>query len=150
VMFTPHQERAARELMRVVKSGGKIGMANWTPESLIGQLFKTLGQYLPPAAGVKSPALWGNPAHLEMLFSGAASITTTGRHFAFRYKSPEHMLEIFRTFYGPVHKAFGALDAEKQKALEADILALMNRFNIAKDGTLVAMSEYLEVVVVKK
>ncbi|WP_395022799.1 class I SAM-dependent methyltransferase [Dongia sp.] len=150
VMFTPHQERAARELLRVAKSGGKIGMANWTPESFIGQLFKTFGQHVPPAAGVKSPALWGNRAHLEMLFAGAAGISATGRHFAFRYKSPMHMLEIFRTFYGPVHKAFAALDAGKQKALEADILALMDRFNTAKDGTLVIQSEYLEVVVTKK
>jgi len=150
VMFTPNQEQAARELMRVAKSGGKVGLANWTPEGFIGQLFKTLGQYLPPAPGMKSPALWGNRAHLEMLFTGAASIATTGRHFAFRYKSPQHMLEIFRTYYGPVHKAFGALDAEKQAALEADILALMARFNTAKDGTLVAMSEYLEAVVTKK
>jgi ubiquinone/menaquinone biosynthesis C-methylase UbiE len=150
VMFTPHQERAARELMRVTKSGGKIGLANWTPESYIGQLFKTLGQYLPPAAGVKSPALWGNRAHLETLFAGAASVSATGRHFAFRYKSPQHKLQIFRDFYGPTHKAFAALDAEKQMALETDILALMARMNSAKDGTLVIQSEYLEVVVTKK
>jgi ubiquinone/menaquinone biosynthesis C-methylase UbiE len=150
VMFTPHQERAARELMRVCKSGGKVGLANWTPEGYIGQLFKTLGQYLPPAAGVKSPALWGNNAHLEMLFAGSSSVSATGRHFAFRYKSPAHMLEIFRTFYGPVLKAFAALDAEKQTALETDILALMARMNTAKDGTLVIQSEYLEVVVTKK
>src|ERR1700754_2047365 len=127
VMFTPNQEQAARELLRVCKSGGKIGMANWTPEGYIGQLFKTLGKYLPPAAGVKSPSLWGNQAHLDMLFAGAASITTISRHFTFRYKSPEHKLEIFRTFYGPVLKAFAALDAEKGMALEADILALMRR-----------------------
>jgi ubiquinone/menaquinone biosynthesis C-methylase UbiE len=149
VMFTPNQEQAARELMRVTKSGGKIGMANWTPEGYIGQLFKTLGKYLPPAAGVKSPSLWGNRAHLDMLFAGAASITTTSRHFTFRYKSPEHKLEIFRTYYGPTLKAFAALDAEKGKALEADILALMARMNSAKDGTLVLPSEYLEVVVTK-
>ncbi len=150
VMFTPNQEQAARELMRVCRSGGKIGMANWTPEGYIGQLFKTLGKYLPPAAGVKSPSLWGNRPHLDMLFAGAASITTTSRHFTFRYKSPEHKLEIFRTYYGPTLKAFAALDAEKGKTLEADILALMARMNIAKDGTLVLPSEYLEVVVTKK
>jgi len=150
VMFTPHQERAARELLRVCKPGGKVGLANWTPEGFIGQLFKTLGQYLPPAAGVKSPALWGNRAHLDMLFAAAGTVSATGRHFAFRYKSPAHMLEIFRTYYGPVLKAFAALDAEKQTALEADILALMARMNTAKDGTLVIQSEYLEVVVTKK
>jgi ubiquinone/menaquinone biosynthesis C-methylase UbiE len=150
VMFTPNQEQAARELLRVVKRGGKIGLANWTPESFIGQLFKTFGQHVPPAPGLKSPALWGNRSHLEMLFAGAGAIATTARHFAFRYKSPRHMLEIFRNFYGPVHKAFASLDAGKQAALEADILALMDRFNSAKDGTLVIQSEYLEVVVTKK
>ncbi len=150
VMFTPNQEQAARELMRVCKPGGKIGLANWTPEGFIGQLFKTLGKYLPPAAGVKSPALWGTKAHLETLFGAGGTVAATSRHFAFRYKSPKHMLEIFRTYYGPVLKAFGALDAEKQSALEADILALMARMNSAKDGTLVAMSEYLEVVVTKQ
>jgi ubiquinone/menaquinone biosynthesis C-methylase UbiE len=150
VMFTPNQEQAARELMRVVKRGGKIGMANWTPEGYIGQLFKALGKYLPPAAGVKSPSLWGSRAHLDALFAGAASVTTTSRHFTFRYKSPAHKLEIFRSYYGPTLKAFEALDAEKGKALEADILALMARLNIAKDGTLVLPSEYLEVVVTKQ
>jgi ubiquinone/menaquinone biosynthesis C-methylase UbiE len=150
VMFTPNQEQAARELLRVAKPGGKIGLANWTPEGFIGQLFKTLGKYLPPAAGVKSPALWGTKAHLETLFGAGGIVATTSRHFAFRYKSPQHMLEIFRTYYGPVLKAFGALDAEKQSALEADILALMARMNAAKDGTLVVQSEYLEVVVTKK
>jgi ubiquinone/menaquinone biosynthesis C-methylase UbiE len=150
VMFTPHQERAARELTRVTKPGGKIGMANWTPESFIGQLFKTFGKYVPPAPGVKSPALWGNKAQLDTMFAAAGAISATGRHFAFRYKSPAHMLEIFRTYYGPVHKAFGALDAKVQMDLETDILALMDRFNSAKDGTLVIQSEYLEVVVTKK
>src|SRR6201991_1512079 len=105
VMFTPNQEQAARELLRVCKPGGKIGLANWTPEGYIGQLFKTLGKYVPPAAGVKSPALWGTKTHLEHLFGAGGSVAMTGQHFAFRYKSPEHMLEIFRTYYGPVLKA---------------------------------------------
>ena len=150
VMFTPHQERAAHELMRVCRPGGKIGLANWTPEGFIGQLFKTLGKYVPPAPGVKSPALWGTKAHLETLFGAGASVAANSRHFAFRYKSPEHMLEIFRTYYGPVLKAFAAITAEHRMALEADILALMARMNTAKDGTLVVQSEYLEVVVTKK
>ena len=149
VMFTPHQERAARELLRVTRPSGKIGLANWTPDGFIGQLFKTLGQYIPPAAGVKSPALWGTKAHLDAMFGAGGSVFAKPRHFAFRYKSPQHMLDIFRDFYGPVLKAFAALDAEKQKALEADILALMARCNSVKDGTLVVMSEYLEVVVTK-
>jgi ubiquinone/menaquinone biosynthesis C-methylase UbiE len=150
VMFTPNQEQAARELMRVCKPGGKIGMANWTPEGFVGQLFKTLGKYMPPAPGVKSPALWGTKAQLEAMFAAGGMVATAGRHFAFRYESAQHMLDIFRTYYGPVHKAFGALDAAAQKSLETDILALMGSFNNAKDGTLVIQSEYLEVVVTKK
>ncbi|NWG22903.1 MAG: class I SAM-dependent methyltransferase [Pseudorhodoplanes sp.] len=150
VMFTPNQEQAARELLRVCKPGGQIGMANWTPESFIGRLFKIIGKYLPPAPGVKSPALWGSRAHLDGLFGAAGTIDAQSRHFTFRYRSPDHWLEVFRTFYGPVHKAFGALDAKGQADLEADIRALIAEFNVAKDGTVVIPSEYLEVVVAKR
>jgi ubiquinone/menaquinone biosynthesis C-methylase UbiE len=150
VMFTPNQERAAAELVRVCRPGGKIGLANWTPESFIGQLFKTLGKYLPPPAGVKSPALWGAQVRLAELFAGKVeSIDAQRRDYVFRYRSPAHWLEVFRTWYGPVHKAFGALDAAKQTALAEDIEGLMNRLNRAKDGTLVLPSEYLEVVAVR-
>ncbi len=149
VMFTPHQERAARELLRVTRPGGKIGLANWTPEGFIGQLFKTLGKYLPPAPGVKSPALWGTKAHLLTMFGAGGTVFVKPRQFTFRYKSPGHMLEVFRGYYGPVLKAFAALDPESRLALEEDILALMARFNTASDGTLVAPSDYLEVVVAK-
>ncbi|HVZ00198.1 MAG TPA: methyltransferase domain-containing protein [Dongiaceae bacterium] len=150
VMFAPNHGRSASEMLRVLKRGGKIGMANWTPESFVGQIFKTVGQYLPPAAGLKSPALWGTEAHLEALFGEKNGIATQRRHFAFRYKSPKHWLEVFKGFYGPVLKAFAALDPSIQSALETDLLALAGRFNTAADGTLVAPSEYLEVVVTKK
>ena len=149
VMFTPNQEQAAKELLRVCKRGGKIGLANWTPESFIGRLFKTIGKYLPPAPGVKSPALWGNRAHLDGLFGPSGMIDAQSRHFNFRYKSPDHWVDVFRTYYGPTHKAFGALDAKGQAGLEADIRALIGEFNVAKDGTVVIPSEYLEVVVTK-
>jgi SAM-dependent methyltransferase len=150
VMFTPNQERAAAELLRVCRPGGKIGLANWTPESFIGQLFKTLGKHLPPPAGVKSPALWGTPARLAELFSGAVeSIDVRPRNYVFRYLSPAHWLEVFRTWYGPLHKAFGALDARGQQALAEQLEALMARLNRARDGTLVLPSEYLEVVAVR-
>src|SRR6266567_6850093 len=109
VMFTPDQDKAASELARVCKSGGKIGLANWTPEGFIGQLFKTLGKHMPPPAGVKSPALWGTQARLAEMFAGA-EIDAQPRMFVFRYKSPQHFLDVFRTYYGPMHKAFGALD----------------------------------------
>jgi len=150
VMFTPNQELAASELMRVCRKGGKIGMANWTPESFIGQLFKTIGKFVPPAPGVKSPLLWGTRAHLEMLFGPKAIVAAESKNFVFRYKSPKHWIETFRTYYGPVVKAFENIDAEARKALEADLYALLDKFNVAKDGTLVIPSEYLEVVIIKK
>jgi ubiquinone/menaquinone biosynthesis C-methylase UbiE len=149
VMFTPDQERAACELMRVCRPGGKIALANWTPESFIGKLFKTLGRYVSPAPGVKSPALWGNKDHLQALFGANATIAAQSRHFVFRYKSPQHWLEMFRDYYGPVLKAFAALDEAARDALETDILALLDAVNMAEDGTLVAASEYLEVVITR-
>jgi ubiquinone/menaquinone biosynthesis C-methylase UbiE len=150
VMFTPDQHRAANELLRVCRPGGKIGLANWTPEGFIGQMFKTIGKYVPPAPGVKSPALWGTKAHLDALFGGRAAVEAQSKHFAFRYRSPAHMLSVFRTYYGPVLKAFAAIDTNSQQALEADILALIEKFNSAEDGTAVIRSEYLEIVVAKK
>ncbi len=150
VMFTPNQEQAAHELLRVCRPGGKIGLANWTPESFIGQVFKTIGKYVPPAPGVKSPALWGTKAHLEALFGPTATVDAQSRHFVMRYRSPSHWMEIFRGYYGPVLKAFAAIDAEAREGLEKDLRALLDKVNVAKDGTLVAPSEYLEVVITKK
>jgi SAM-dependent methyltransferase len=151
VMFTPNQDKAAAEMLRVCRSGGKIGLANWTPESFIGALFKVIGGYMPPPAGVKSPALWGTRARLDEMFgAGAKEIAVTQKSFAFRYRSPEHWLDIFRTYYGPLHKTFGALDGEKQAALERDVLDLIARFNVASDGTMVAPADYLEVVITRK
>jgi ubiquinone/menaquinone biosynthesis C-methylase UbiE len=151
VMFTPDQDRAASELARVCRPGGRIGLANWTPESFIGQLFKTIGKYLPPAPGVKSPALWGTKARLEELFGKTAKeIRTTSRQFNFRYRSPEHWIEVFRTYYGPMNKTYAALDAGRQAAFTQDVLALMARDNRSGDATLVLPSEYLEVVIDRK
>jgi ubiquinone/menaquinone biosynthesis C-methylase UbiE len=147
VMFTPNQQQAANELKRVCRPGGKIGMANWTPESFIGQLFKTIGKYVPPAPGVKSPALWGSKAHLDALFGSSATVAAQARNFVFRFKSPKHWVEVFRNYYGPVVKAFAAIDPKAQEALDADLLALLDKFDVARDGTLVVPSEYLEVIV---
>jgi SAM-dependent methyltransferase len=135
VMFTPDQEKAAGELARVCRAGGKIGLANWTPGSFVGQLFKTIGKYVPPAAGTKSAALWGTKERLEELF---------------RYRSPMHWLEVFRTYYGPVNKIFAALDPEKQAAFTADVLGLLAKGNCSHDSTLVLPAEYLEVVIDKR
>ena len=151
VMFTPDQDRAAAELMRVCKPKGRIGLANWTPEGFIGQVFKTLGKYLPPPAGVKSPALWGTRPRLnEMFDTGATAIRTESRLFNFRYRSPEHFIDIFKTYYGPVLKAFAALEPAKQQQLHDDLHALIVRMNRASNGSLVVPSEYLEVVITKR
>ena len=150
-MFTPDHTRPAREMLRVARSGGRIALANWTPEGFIGQLFKVVGAYLPPPAGLKSPALWGTEPHIVELFGAqAATIETVRKNFNFRYRSAGHWLQVFRDYYGPVHKAFAALDAAKQKALEKDILALLDRLNVDGKSSLVVPGEYLEVVVTKR
>ncbi len=150
VMFTPNQPKAAAELLRVCRSGGKIALANWTPEGFIGQVFKAIGAHIRPAPGVVSPALWGTRARIEELFGDhARSIELVPRQFPFRYLSADHFLEIFRTYYGPVHKAFLALDDDGKKALESDLRAVLDRFNVATDGTLVAPADYVEVIISK-
>jgi SAM-dependent methyltransferase len=151
VMFTPDQDKAATELLRVCKPGGKIGLANWTPEGFIGQLFKTIGKHMPPPAGVKSPALWGTGARITELFGAqASSIQLERRNFVFRYRSAQHWLDVFKTYYGPLLKTFGALDPQAQAALTDDLLALIKRFDRSNDKTMVVPSEYLEVVVTRR
>ena len=151
VMFAPNQTAAAGELARVCKSGGQIGLANWTPESFVGQLFKIIGKYVPPAPGLLPPSAWGTKARLNELFAGTArQIRATPREFVFRYRSPAHWLEVFRLYYGPVNKAFGALSAGKQAALNDDLLSLMEQRNRSGDHTLVLPSEYLEVLIERK
>jgi ubiquinone/menaquinone biosynthesis C-methylase UbiE len=151
VMFTPDQDRAAAELLRVCSSGGKIGLANWTPEGFIGQLFKTLGKYQPPPAGAKSPALWGTEARIKEMFGPSASaIKAERRNFTFRYRSPQHFLDVFRNYYGPMLKAFAALDETNRRRLGDDLLALIASMNRSGDGTMVVPGEYLEVVITKR
>lgn len=151
VMFTPDQEAAASEMLRVCRKGGRIGLANWTPQGFIGQMFKTVGRHLPPPAGAKSPALWGTRERLDELFgAGAASIKASPRNHVFRYRSPAHFIEVFATYYGPMVKALAALGEERGDALLADIGELIARLNRADDGTMVVPGEYLEVVIVKR
>ncbi|MGH8142083.1 MAG: methyltransferase domain-containing protein [Steroidobacteraceae bacterium] len=150
VMFTPDQEQAARELMRVCRTGGRIGLANWTPDGFVGRLFRIIGKYVPPAPGVKSPLLWGTKSHLDALFGSDAMVGATSANFVFRYKSPEHWVDFFRAHYGPVLKAFEAIDPEARVGLEADIHRLLGELNVAGDGSLVLPGEYLQVVITKK
>lgn len=149
-MFTPEHRRPANEMLRVIRKGGRIGLANWTPAGFIGQLFKVIGKYLPSPAGLESPALWGTEPHIVRLFgTQAADLQCTRRIFNFRYASAAHWLQVFRDYYGPTHKAFAALDADGQRKLQADIIELLERMNVGGRHSLVVPAEYLEVVVIK-
>jgi ubiquinone/menaquinone biosynthesis C-methylase UbiE len=150
VMFTPDQRRSAAELLRVCRPGGRIGLANWTPDGFIGQMFKVLGRRVPPAPGTSPPSLWGVESHVRSLFgAGAGEIAVTPRTFNFRYRSATHFVEVFRRWYGPVHKAFAALPAEEAQGLETDLTALLDRLNTRGTKSLVVPGDYLEIVVTR-
>ena len=150
VMFTPDQQKSASEMARVVRPGGRIGMANWTPEGLIGRLFRVIGGHLPPPAGLKSPALWGTEGRIRELFGkAAAQVRCEKRDFNFRYASVAHFMQVFRDYYGPTHKAFAALPGAAGQALEKDIAALLRELNVAGPDSLVVPAEYLEIVVTR-
>ncbi|HEY8368165.1 MAG TPA: SAM-dependent methyltransferase, partial [Thermodesulfobacteriota bacterium] len=143
--------RAAAELLRVCRRGGKIGLANWTPQGFVGQLFATIAAYVPPPAGARSPLLWGTPGRIAELFEAhAASVASAHRTFVFRYRSPAHWLEVFRSCYGPLVKTFAGLDPDTRSALECDLLALVARFDRSGDGSMVVPAEYLEVVITRR
>jgi SAM-dependent methyltransferase len=146
VMFAPHQEQAAAELARVCRRGGRIGLASWTPDGFIGQLFKLVGKHVPPPAGVRPPAQWGSVTRLKELF-GRHRVSATRRNFQFRYRSTDHWLEVFRTYYGPTNRAFAALDVRGQEALRADLVELLTRLNRGGPETLIVPGEYLEAVI---
>jgi ubiquinone/menaquinone biosynthesis C-methylase UbiE len=151
VMFTPDQAQAAQELSRVCRSGGRIGLANWTPQGFVGQMFKTLGRHVPPPAGALPPSRWGDEEQLRVLFDRAlGQMQVTRQHFNFRYRSAAHFIDVFRTWYGPVHKAFAALAPEAANALESDLTALLNENNVGGGASLVVPSEYLEVVITRR
>ncbi|MCC7120464.1 MAG: methyltransferase domain-containing protein [Gammaproteobacteria bacterium] len=149
VMFAPDQARAAAELLRVCRAGGLIGLSNWTPDGFIGQVFALLGRHLPPAPGLQPPSRWGTRAALEVWFGPSArSIAVHARRFMFRYPSPRHFIAWFRDYYGPIHQACIAL-GERAPVFEAELLALLDAHNLARDGTLVLPSEYVDVVITK-
>ena len=150
VMFAPDHARSAAEMLRVLRPGGRIGVASWTPDGFIGQMFRVVGSYVPPPAGVASPLLWGTDAHLHELFGAGATLRCNRREFNFRYRSAEHLVQVFRDFYGPVLKAFAALDGERQAALQRDLVELARNNDRSGGRALVAPATYLEAVIVKR
>jgi ubiquinone/menaquinone biosynthesis C-methylase UbiE len=151
VMFTPDQEKAAKELLRICRPGGKIGLANWTPDGFIGNMFRTLGKHVPPPPGIKPPPLWGTEERLrELLGEGVASLGVIQRSYTWRYPSAKHFVEYFGSYYGPMLKAFESLDPDGQEALAKDLEELLEHWNISGDATLIVPSDYLEVVAVRR
>lgn len=150
-MFAPDQERAARETLRVCRPGGKIGMANWTPDGFSGEMFRLTARYVPPPEGLNPATRWGTEPGLRELFGGGiASLRVARRELVFRFRSARHRNEFFRAHFGPTMKTFAALDAARQERLAQELEALAERFNRADDGTLVLPSEYLEVVAIRR
>jgi SAM-dependent methyltransferase len=148
VMFTPNPERAAAELRRVCRSGGRIGLANWTPEGFVGHMFKIVGQHVPPPAGVPSPLAWGTEDRLHELFGAEATVAIERRHFTFRFRSADDYFDTFRAYYGPLVRAWDALDADGRASLREQLVGLADDANRGT-GALSVPSEYLEVVVTK-
>jgi SAM-dependent methyltransferase len=150
VMFAPDHRRAARELARVCKPGGKIGLASWTTSGVLAESFRVISQHVPPPAGLEPAMAWGDEGHLrEILGAHAAAVRHERREFVFRYRSFEHWLDLFRTYYGPVNRAFAALDAGGQAGLAGDLRDLLGRWSRSGDGTLVYPGEYLETVITR-
>jgi SAM-dependent methyltransferase len=146
-MFAPRPDVTASELKRVTKPGGRIAMANWTPEGFIGQMFKATGKHVKPAAGMPSPLLWGVEDEVATRFAeGIVDLKTERRTIWFNLPvSPVETVEFFRLYYGPTQKAFASLDDAGQKALRADLESLWADHNEATDGSTRVSSEYLEV-----
>jgi SAM-dependent methyltransferase len=151
VMFAPNQEKAAGELLRVVRPGGRIGMANWVPDGYVGDLFRTMGKHVPPPAGLKPPFRWGTEEGLrELLGGGIGSLQTRRRSLVWRFPSARHHVEFMRGYYGPLSKAFEALDEQGQEALEEDLISLVEHYNRSDDGTAVWPADFLEVVATRR
>jgi SAM-dependent methyltransferase len=150
-MFAPDQEKTASELLRVCRPGGKIGMANWPPRGLVGGgLFKVAAQHAPPPPGVLPPVLWGTEERLGDLFGhGVSELKVNERQWNFCYLSPEHCIEVFKTFFGPVITALERVGEEGAEALESDMLKVMRSGNRAGEAAMVAPAEYVEVVAVR-
>jgi len=151
-MFAPDHAKAAAELLRVCKPGGTIALASWTPAGFIGELFRTVGKHVPPPAGVQSPMLWGTEEHLrELLGEGVSSLEVQERTFTFRFESAQEFVDFFRQWYGPTLKAFAALEGEARDALEADLVALAERWDRLDEAGAVAIpATYVEAVAIRR
>jgi ubiquinone/menaquinone biosynthesis C-methylase UbiE len=150
VMFAPDQERAAAEMLRVVRPGGRIALASWTPEGFVGALFGVAGSFVPSPAGLRSPMAWGTEPRLVELFGpGATDIRTERKLCMFRYESAEHWVDFFRTYYGPTYRAFAALEHPRQHAFHEALASLARKWNRSERGALVVPAEYLEVVITR-
>ncbi|TMR94955.1 class I SAM-dependent methyltransferase [Nonomuraea basaltis] len=151
VMFAPDQERAAAELARVTRPGGTIGLASWTPDGLVGVLFRTIGTYAPPPPQVRSPMLWGTPERLrELLGDEVEWVALKTRTYEFCYRSPEHFADWFLAHYGPITRLAGTLDEATRASFAADLAEVPKKFNRADDGTVLGAGEYLEAVGIRR
>jgi ubiquinone/menaquinone biosynthesis C-methylase UbiE len=151
-MFAPDHPRTAAEMARVCRAGGRVGLASWTPEGFLGDMFRTIAAHVPPPTGVVSPMMWGTEAHLSDVFDDAVEWTRhTRRMFTFRFTSPQAFVDFFATNYGPTLKAFEALDAGGGDALADDLARLARRHNRLRDNGAVALDgEYLETVGIRR
>lgn len=146
-MFAPDQEKAAAELLRVCKPGGRIGMGNWTPDGGVGGMFMTVAKHAPPPPGLDSPLLWGTEERLRELFGdGIADLCVERRISRQPFRSADHYLDFFRTYFGPVKVAFERVGSDGEKALESDLRDYLEGANTAGDKALVLEAEYLEVI----
>jgi SAM-dependent methyltransferase len=147
-MFAPQPERVAAELVRVCRPGGRIAMANWTPEGHVGQMFKIIGKHVPPPALMPSPMKWGDEATVrERLAQGTSKVEVTRRLYPMRYPfGPAEVVEFFFSFYGPTLRALAALEPAAQAALRQELTQLWSSNNKAADGTTFVEAEYLEVM----
>ncbi|MGH9022284.1 MAG: class I SAM-dependent methyltransferase [Acidimicrobiia bacterium] len=149
VMFAPNQVQVASEMLRVCRSGGRIGLANWTPDGYVGQLFKVIGRHLPPPPGLRPPTDWGDENRLGELFGSQAKIETRAQSARMPFHSPGHWFDLFSTTYGPTLKAVEAVGAEGRDALRSDLLEAVMALNVSGDDTLVINGAYLEAIVRK-
>jgi hypothetical protein len=136
--------------VRVCRAGGRIGLACWTPTGFAGEMFRTIARYVPPPAGLSPPTTWGTREGLHALLGGEISeLRIKERVFNQRFASPEHWLEVFRNWFGPVRTAFEALDAARQAELAEDLLELLRRHDRTGGESLVTPMDYLEVVAIR-